>query len=91
MILLLQWETLNHSNPRLLQQGGEGKIIPLPPNLKLVKKLDVWYISTYTYVVPGNIPLSAKACFILLMSVFFFKKKNFFKQKWYLYAKAIVF
>ena len=52
MILLLQWETLNHSNPRLLQQGGEGKIIPLPPNLKLVKKLEVWYISTYTYVVP---------------------------------------
>ena len=74
MILLLQWETLNHSNPRLLQQGGEGKIIPLPPNLKLVKKLEIWYVSTHAYVIPQNIRISAKACLILLMSVFFLKK-----------------
>ena len=54
--------------------GKIGNIVPVPPNLKLVKRPEIWYVSTQTYVVPENTPLSAKACLILLMSVFFLKK-----------------
>ena len=42
------------------------------------KKLEIWYVSTDTYVASENIPLSTKALLILLMSAFFFAKNVLF-------------
>ena len=43
-------------------------------------KLEILYISTYTYVVSENIPFSTKALLILLMSATFCKKSVFFAK-----------
>ena len=52
--------------------GEGGKITPPPMNLTRT------YISTHTYVVSENIPLSTKAILILMMSAFFCKKSPSF-------------
>ena len=43
-------------------------------------KLEILYISTYTYVVSENIPFSTKALLILLISATFCKKSAFFAK-----------
>ena len=43
------------------------------------KKLEIWYVSTDTYVASENIPLSTKAFLILLMSAFFLQKMFYFQ------------
>ena len=40
-------------------------------------KLEIWHVSTNTYVVSENIPFSTKAVLILLMSVFFGQNSTF--------------
>ena len=40
---------------------------------ELCSKLEIWYVSTQTYVISENIPYSTKTPLILLMSEFFFK------------------
>ena len=59
-----------------------SKKLPLVQNLlELCQKLQIWHVSTHPYVVSENIPFSAQAPLILLMSVFFCKKLAFFVQK----------
>ena len=41
-------------------------------------ELEIWYVSTHTYVVSEKISFSTKALLILLMSVFFCQKSTFF-------------
>ena len=53
--------------------GGEGVKLPRQKFLELFHKLEIWYVSTHTYVVSENIPLSIKNPLILLISAFFFK------------------
>ena len=73
-------------NPNLVGILGirfevRGEITPPHPCLKLVRTMLEtlnFHVSTHTYVVSENIPFSAKAFLILLMSAFFFKKSVFF-------------
>ena len=41
-------------------------------------KLEIWYVSTHTYIVSENIPFSTKALLILMMLAFLCKKSAFF-------------
>ena len=46
-------------------------------SLELCSKLQIWYVSTHTYVVLENIPFSTKTTLILLMSAFIIKNITF--------------
>ena len=57
---------------------GEGLKLT-PSRLKLIRiMLEIWHVSTHTYVVLENIPFSTKTLLILLMSTFFCKRSLFF-------------
>ena len=47
-------------------------------SLELGYKLQIWHVSTHTYVASENIPFINKALLILLMSAFLYKKSPFF-------------
>ena len=69
--------------------GGSG--IKLPPScLKFVRTMlesPNLAVSTHTYEVSVNIPLSKRALLILLMSAFFLQKISVFWPKQYFYSK----
>ena len=58
-------------------------LIALPPSppvqnlLELCWKLQIWHVSTHTYLVSEIIPFSTKAVLILLMSAFFANVQRF--------------
>ena len=54
--------------------GGGLKLPPVKNLLELRYKLEIWYVSTHTYVVLENIPFSTKNPLILLISAFFASK-----------------
>ena len=59
---------------------GEEERYKITTCLKLVRimlKLEIWHVSTNTYVVSENIPFSTKAVLILLMSIFFAQNSTF--------------
>ena len=59
---------------------GEEERYKITTCLKLVRimlKLEIWHVSTNTYVVSENIPFSTKAVLILLMSIFFGQNSTF--------------
>ena len=45
--------------------------------LELCQKLEIWYVSTHTYIVSENIPFSTKLLLILLMPAFFCEQSAF--------------
>ena len=57
------------------------KLTPVQNSLELCQKLAIWHVSTHTYVVSESIPFrTTKYILILLMSILFCKKPNFFEK-----------
>ena len=57
--------------------GGGGACIKL---VRIMLEIEIWYVSTNTYVILENIPFSTKNFLILLMSAFFLQIINIFCQ-----------
>ena len=57
--------------------GGGGVCIQL---VRIMLEIEIWYVSTNTYVILENIPFSTKNFLILLMSAFFLQIINIFCQ-----------
>ena len=51
--------------------------------------LEIWFLTTKTYVVSESIPFRIKTSLILLMSAFFVQKISIFSQKQYFYSKQL--
>ena len=56
------------------------KLSPVKNLLELRQKLEIWHISTLSYVVSENIPFRTKALLIFLMSIIFCKKSAIYGQ-----------
>ena len=63
--------------------GGEwvksppSPLLPVQNLLELCQNLEVWHVSTHTYVVSENVTFNTKALLFLLMSAFFANNKRF--------------
>ena len=81
---------------RVRFEGGRGEVkLPPPPThavknlLELGQKLEIWRVSTHSYVVPEDIPFSTKVLLICLCQ-YFFEKNQRFLAKIIPFLKAIV-
>ena len=79
-------------------EGEEGRLNcppPPPPThavknlLELGQKLEIWRVSTHSYVVPEDIPFSTKVLLICFCQ-YFFEKNQRFLAKIIPFLKAIV-
>lgn len=83
---------------RVRFEGGRGEVKLPPPHththavknlLELCQKLEIWRVSTHSYVVPEDIPCSTKVLLICLCQ-YFFEKNQRFLAKIIPFLKAIV-
>ena len=81
---------------RVRFEGEEGRLnYPPPPThavknlLELGQKLEIWRVSTHSYVVPEDIPFSTKVLLICFCQ-YFFEKNQRFLAKIIPFLKAIV-
>ena len=58
--------------------------------LGLSYKIENWYVSTETYVVPKNVPFTTRIPLILLISEFFCKNQQFLRQKSAIFEAKII-
>ena len=73
-----QFQVSFNSNLDCLCRGSFCSVYNL---LRLSYKLEIWYVSTETYVVPTDIPFTTRIPLILLISDFFCKNQHFMRQK----------